>query len=124
MGTHGDRQLDHAADGKQTGSAGNVSRNTPTIALDLRVVPPESLEMERRPLTISATPAAATEASLWIGPHVDFPSELASLSEFANAQFAKSDFVIPRVSADSVDAGENPEAHPTRDESYRQQSKL
>lgn len=74
-----------------------VTRTTPRIALDLRIVPPESLEPERRPLTIPIALAEPAEASLWTGPHCDFAGELASLSNFADAQFSKSDFETPTL---------------------------
>ncbi len=72
-----------------------MSRTTPRIALDLRIVPPESLEIEHQPFTIAAEPPAPAEASLWIGRDRDFAGELASLSGFANDQFSKSDFEVP-----------------------------
>jgi len=80
------------------------SRTTPKIALDLRVVPPESLQTESRALTIAVTPAAPAEASLWIGPHCDFAGEVVSLSDFADAQFSKSGFEVPVVDAPGVEA--------------------
>ena len=79
-----------------------VSRTTPRIALDLRVVAPESLETENRPLTIPAAPAVPAEASPWISPHCDFAGELASLSDFADAQFSKSDFEAPPLAGGSA----------------------
>jgi hypothetical protein len=72
-----------------------ATRTTPRIALDLRIVPPESLEPERQPLAIPIALAEPAEASLWSGPHHDFAGELASLSDFADAQFGKSDFEEP-----------------------------
>jgi len=79
-----------------------VSRPTPRIALDLRIVPPESLETESRPLAIPATPAAPAEALLWNGPHSDFAVELVSLNGFADDQFSKSDFVAPAFGVGST----------------------
>jgi len=76
-----------------------VSRTTPTIALDLRIVPPESLETESRPLAIPIALAEPAEASVWTRPYFDFAGELASLSDFANDQFAKSDFEAPVLTA-------------------------
>jgi hypothetical protein len=83
------RPMEHKLDLRE------VSRPTPRIALELRIVPPESLETERQPLTIPMAPAASAEASLWIGPHCDFAGELVSLSDFADAQFSQSDFEAP-----------------------------
>lgn len=78
-----------------------MSRTTPRIALDLRIVPPESLEMERCPLPIAVTVNEPEEASLWIGSHSDFTAELVTLSGFATAQFANSDFEAPALVSDS-----------------------
>jgi hypothetical protein len=78
-----------------------VSRTTPRIGLDLRIVPPESLETENRPLTIPIALAEPANASLWIGPHRDFTGEMASLSDFADAQFSKSDFEAPVLATGS-----------------------
>jgi hypothetical protein len=72
-----------------------VSRPAPKIALDLRIVPPESLETESQSLAVPATFAAPAEASLWSGPPCDFAVELVSLSGFADDQFSKSDFETP-----------------------------
>ncbi len=80
------RPIEHKLDLRE------VSRPAPRIALDLRIVPPESLETEGQPLAIPVTHAAPAEASLWIGAHCDFGGELVSLSDFADAQFSKSDF--------------------------------
>jgi hypothetical protein len=79
-----------------------VSRTTPRIALDLRIVPPESLETERRPLTIPVAPAGPAEASLWVSPHCDFAGGVTSLSDFANAQFSKSGFETPPLGGSSA----------------------
>jgi hypothetical protein len=78
-----------------------MSRPAPKIALDLRIVPPESLEIESQPLTITVAPAVPAEASLWTGPHRDFAGELVSLGDFADAQFSKSDFEAPAPAGDS-----------------------
>ena len=78
------------------------SRPAPMIALDLRIVPPKSLETERRPLAIPVTHAAPVEASLWNSPHRDFAIELASLRDFADAQFSKSDFEVPALGGGSA----------------------
>jgi hypothetical protein len=82
------RPMEHKLDLRE------APRTTPQIALDLRIVPPESLETESRPLVIPLTLAEPAEASLWTGPHRDFAHELASLSDFANDQFSKSDFEV------------------------------
>lgn len=74
-----------------------MSRTAPKIALDLRIVPPDSLEIESQPLTITAAPALPAEAALWSGSHCDFAGELASLSGFADAQFVHSDFEVPAL---------------------------
>jgi hypothetical protein len=80
-----------------------ASRATPKIALDLRIVPPESLETERRPLAVPVAPAVApVEAALWTGSDCDFAGELVCLSNFADDQFSKSDFEAPVLSADST----------------------
>ena len=86
------RPMEHKLDLRE------VPRTTPRIALDLRIVPPESLETESRPLTVLIVLAEPDEASLWIGPHRDFAGELASLSGFTNDQFSKSDFEVPALS--------------------------
>ena len=78
------------------------SRPAPMIALDLRIVPPGSLDTESQPLTIPVTHAAPVEASLWNSPHRDFAVELASLSDFADAQFSKSDFEVPALGGGSA----------------------
>ena len=83
------RPIEHKLDLRE------VSRTTPRIALDLRVVPPESLETENRPLTIPIAFSEPAEASLWTALHREFAGELASLSGFANDQFLKSDFEVP-----------------------------
>ena len=88
-----------------------VSRPAPKIALDLRIVPPESFETESRPLTIPVTPAAPAEASLWTGSHRDFAGELVSLSDFADAQFSKSGFEAPAPAGSSA-ASAVPEPSP------------
>ena len=79
-----------------------VSRPAPTIALDLRIVPPESFETESRPLAIPVTLAAPAEASLWTGPHCNFAGELVSFSDFADAQFSKSGFEAPALGGSSA----------------------
>ena len=101
-----------------------VTRTTPRIALDLRVVPPESLDTESLPLVIPLAPAAPVEASLWISPHCHFAGELVSLSDFANAQFSKSDYeelVLAGGSPESAVAEPRPpEPHPAAVESEPQ----
>ena len=72
-----------------------VSRTIPRIALDLSVVPPESLQTENLPLAIPITPAEPAEVSLWNGPHRDFAGELISVNNFADDQFSKFDFEVP-----------------------------
>ena len=89
------RPLEHKLDLRE------VSRPTPRIALDLRIVPPESLETERRPLAIPVTHAAPAEASLWNSPSREFAIELVSLSEFADAQFLQSNFEAPALTGGS-----------------------
>ncbi len=106
------RSIEHKLDLRE------MSRPTPRIALDLRIVPPESLEAEKRPLTIPVTLAVPAEASPWIGPHWDFMGELVSLSDFADAQFSKSDFEVPAeevfaVSAAAVESAASQTATPT-----------
>ena len=85
-----------------------VARTTPRIALDLRIVPPESLETESWPLTVPITLANPAEASLWIGPHRDIAGELAPLNDFANHQFSKSDFEAPVFSGGAPVIPETP----------------
>jgi hypothetical protein len=86
-----------------------VSRPIPTIALDLRIVPPESLETERGSLAITTTFAAPAEAFLWSGSHCDFAVGLVSLSSFADDQFSKSDFEAPvSLGGSAVSAGVEP----------------
>ncbi len=80
-----------------------VSRPAPRIALDLRIVPPESLATEDQSLAIAVTPAAAPdEASLWIGSHHAFADSLVYLSDFADDQFSKSDFEVPPFAGGSA----------------------
>ena len=90
------RPMEHKLDLRE------VSRTTPRIALDLRIVPPESLETESRPLAIPVALALPGEASVWIGPHRDFAGELVSLHDFAEAQFSKSDFGAPTFAGSSA----------------------
>ncbi|MEO8048963.1 MAG: hypothetical protein ABI833_00990 [Acidobacteriota bacterium] len=88
-----------------------VSRPAPRIALDLRIVPPESLATEDQSLAIPVTPAAAPdEASLWIGSHREVAGSLVSLSAFADDQFSKSDFEAP-----PFDGGSASEVSPPAD---------
>ena len=75
----------------------DLPRPNPRIALDLRIVPPESLETESWPLAIPIALAEPPEASLWTCPHRGFAQELASLGDFANDQFSKSDFEAPAI---------------------------
>jgi hypothetical protein len=79
-----------------------VPRPAPRIALDLRIVPPESLETESRPLAIPVALALPGEASLWIGLHRDFAGEPVSLHDFAEAHFSKSDFRAPSFAGRSA----------------------
>ena len=72
-----------------------VSRTAPRIALDLSILPPESLQTKSLPLAIPIAPAEPAEASLWTGPHRDFADQRISMSDFADAQFSKSDFEVP-----------------------------
>jgi hypothetical protein len=76
-----------------------VAGTVPRIALDLNIVPPESLETESRPLSIPVEHAVPADASLWIGAHSSFAGELVSLCDFANDQFLKSDFEAPPLAA-------------------------
>lgn len=98
-----------------------VSRTTPRVALDLRIVPPESLETENQPLTIQVAPTAPSEAFPWISPYCDFVGELVSLSGFADAQFAKSEFEAPPLAggstADALAKPLPPESQPAAVES-------
>ncbi len=100
------RPMEHKLDLRE------VPRTTPRIALDLRIIPPESLETESRPLVIPLTLAEPAEAFLWIGPYRDFTDELASLSGFANNQFSKSDFEVP-VFTENLAIATAPEPLPT-----------
>jgi hypothetical protein len=93
-----------------------VSRTTPKIALDLRIVPPESLEIgsapltitESQPLTIPVAPAAPAQTSLWIGPPYAFAGQPISLTDFANVQFSKSGFETPAVAGFAKSTGVEP----------------
>ena len=80
------RAIEHKLDLRE------MTRPAPRVTLDLRIVAPDSLEIECKPLAMPLSHAAPVEASLWIGSHCGFVGELGSLSDFADAQFSQSDF--------------------------------